>query len=855
MFAPNWYMILAFHIVLFDFYFIYLLMRSDVKKREKSFLLAATVMIILWQSAKAASLSFSDAAGALALAKLSKIPPLFMVAFVLLFVREHIGKKNSSLHESIFYSLAGIMSLVAAFTDGVVSPPVQFMAWGSYPSSGALSPAYALLLIFFFGASLLELLRAYLRSSGAEKKRLKRLFLFLLTSSSLGLITDTLLPLAGYPVPPLGGLMSSLFLGGVVLLISNTGLSEHSKPAHLSDAFIASSLIAFFVLSLTTLSATAHYQGKTARQMLSSVHNFEFSLVENNLRWHTQEFSEYLEQVRLNKNIEELQVPSSRGHLLLRITHSEEDFLSATDCYFEQPPSDSEKRAEYFFSWAHCSGSNEFVLASLVGKNGGGEIYAFFPFDATGLINRELQNTTFRNWVSLSLFLPKAEISVRRNGTFAPVPFAGHDVPCRQEFLERASDHGLGIIISRKFIPEFSACVEVATPLDVYYSFSSEWYRTYAFVSSAVLVILAALSVFVARRISRPLPGILDTLASFASGNFGVRMPVKGVYEFRMFASSFNKMARDVEDIYRELESYRGTLEKKVEQKTRQLKKKVLEAQQSSQAVLHVLKDVLKAREELKKSQKKLLIANRQLKALDKKKGEFMNIAAHELKTPLIPIVAYTEIILKSSKLTPEDRHRLEIVLSSAKRLQRLVQDVLDINKLESGIMKFKMEPFDIASEIRKIAEGYEPDITAKGVKLIKHIPSKPIMVMGDYQRLNQVFANLLDNAYKFTEKGSITVRVTREKKKVWVYVKDTGMGISKEDQSKVFTKFFQADTSLRRKQGGTGLGLSICRNIVRHHGGDIYFSSTLGKGTTFYYFVPVLRRDSNAEKEGNTGS
>ena len=250
--------------------------------------------------------------------------------------------------------------------------------------------------------------------------------------------------------------------------------------------------------------------------------------------------------------------------------------------------------------------------------------------------------------------------------------------------------------------------------------------------------------------------------------------------------------------------------------------------------VLEAEKFELLGKEEIEKTAKEMV-------KIDTLKGEFMNIAAHELKTPLVPIISYIEMLLDDKRIPKDAKEKLKICLSSAKREADLVSDILDISKLESGTLKLEMENADIAGLLKEIGDGLSPAVKQKGIYFKMDVPSKLPIVYVDRRRLMQVVSNLINNATKFTEKGGITLKARAQGKDVLVSVEDTGMGISKENLKKLFTKFFQVDSTARRKQGGTGLGLAICKGIIEGHKGKIWAESVLGKGTSFNFTIPCI--------------
>jgi len=253
----------------------------------------------------------------------------------------------------------------------------------------------------------------------------------------------------------------------------------------------------------------------------------------------------------------------------------------------------------------------------------------------------------------------------------------------------------------------------------------------------------------------------------------------------------------------------------------------------------------------LQRLAQKLTIAQDELKVAIETKGEFMNIAAHELRTPLQPIIGYADRLLQEGNSTDWQKERLNIILDNAQNLLKLVQDVLDINKMETGIMKFSMEEIDLLKIIKEVYDSFKPAVEEKGLKfaLDTSKASDEIKVKGDPNRLNQIFSNLLDNAVKFTDKGTITIQLVEDKNSVTVSVQDTGIGVTGKDIPKLFTKFFQADGTNKRKASGTGLGLTICKEIVKAHNGKISAQSTLSKGSTFRVVLPKLTRPAKRKE------
>lgn len=236
-------------------------------------------------------------------------------------------------------------------------------------------------------------------------------------------------------------------------------------------------------------------------------------------------------------------------------------------------------------------------------------------------------------------------------------------------------------------------------------------------------------------------------------------------------------------------------------------------------------------------SKEELESLSRELSRGEEIKEEFLNVMAHELKTPLIPIIGYLSMMVEDRGIPEATRGKLQVCLDAAKREENLVNDLLDISKLEAGSMKFDKRPLKPRELVSNAVMGFELRAREKGIVFAVEAQELP-EIAGDEKRLTQVIQNFLTNAVKFTEKGEVRVLVYGRGEEIVVSVKDTGKGIKKENLPKLFTKFFQESGD--KKYAGTGLGLAICKEIIEAHGGKIWAESEEGKGSTFGFSLPV---------------
>jgi len=227
----------------------------------------------------------------------------------------------------------------------------------------------------------------------------------------------------------------------------------------------------------------------------------------------------------------------------------------------------------------------------------------------------------------------------------------------------------------------------------------------------------------------------------------------------------------------------------------------------------------------------------------DRLKSAFLATMSHELRTPLNSIIGFTGILLQklAGPLNPEQTKQLEMVRNSARHLLALINDVLDISKIEAGQIEIAPAPFDLPEAIEKVLHLVAPLAEKKQLPLVKQIAPGVGQITSDRRRVEQILLNLLSNAIKFTPQGAVTLAACSVDGVIRVSVTDTGIGIKPEDIGKLFQPFRQLDTGLTRQHEGTGLGLAICRRLVERLGGKISVESRWGQGSMFQFTLPVV--------------
>jgi signal transduction histidine kinase len=329
-------------------------------------------------------------------------------------------------------------------------------------------------------------------------------------------------------------------------------------------------------------------------------------------------------------------------------------------------------------------------------------------------------------------------------------------------------------------------------------------------------------TLFFTRLFLLPIEKLVSATEKVAEGELAMTVNIRSRDEIGDLAKAFNEMTRQL------LESRDG-LERKVEERTRQLGENIRELRQARTSTLKMLEDLEAAKKELEK-------ANSELREMDETKLKFIGAASHELKTPLTAIKANIDFILsgKEGKVPDHLKSYLLTVQRNTNRIQRTMDHMMDLARIKLGRLVLQREPILVS----EVVGGYINEIKPvdKRLTILSHIPGN-LRVHADRDGFHDIFVNLLSNAFKFTaDGGEVSVRGSRMGEYVLHEIQDTGTGIPKDKIEKIFDEFYQVETG---KHGGTGLGLAIAKQIVEGHGGRIWAESELGRGSTFFFTLP----------------
>jgi signal transduction histidine kinase len=373
-------------------------------------------------------------------------------------------------------------------------------------------------------------------------------------------------------------------------------------------------------------------------------------------------------------------------------------------------------------------------------------------------------------------------------------------------------------------------------PQDVFLAQVQAQTRTTALLAAAIAVAVAVAAVSMGQLLANPIINLTSAVSRFTEGDLDARVQSQSNDETGVLADSFNTMAEQV-----------GNLVKRQAEQNRELGAEV-SARKYAEAQLQTQNMALtQANRDLEEARKKAEDATRL-------KSEFLATMSHELRTPLNAIIGYSQIILRgiAGELTEQQYTNQERILENGKNLLRLIDDVLDLAKIEARRMAIVKSPFVVRDWLEGLVHQVESLAGEKGLKLESALDERMReTIVGDADHLRQITLNLLSNAIKFTKEGTVKINIQRQTEGRWaLMVSDTGIGIPSHAQEYIFEEFRQVDGTWQRKHGGTGLGLAIVRNLAMTMGGNVRVTSQVGEGSTFTVLLPLDVPDSESVGE-----
>lgn len=376
-------------------------------------------------------------------------------------------------------------------------------------------------------------------------------------------------------------------------------------------------------------------------------------------------------------------------------------------------------------------------------------------------------------------------------------------------------------------VGNLGGAISLVMPMDIFIdNIRTNVYRHLGFTLLLVAVILVSMYFLVTRLVLRSLGHLEVATAQIGQGNLDIDLSeIKAQGEIKQLAQHFQVMASQLKDLYTNLET-------KVEQRTKQL---------------------ADANEGLKIKQQELEAANAKLNEINRYKSEFLAIMSHELRTPLTSIIAFTELLLEDvPKEREQERQNLEEIKTNSEHLLKLINNILELAKIEAGRQELKLEYVDMADVLGSVESVINPLARKKGLNFSTYLDPDVPLIQADPEKIRRVIENLAGNAIKFTPQGGhVEIRVNYQSEGfICIQVKDTGIGIPQGVQNMIFERFTQVDSSNSRKYGGTGLGLALAKELVLLHKGEIKVESEVNVGSTFSVHLPI---GPKGRKEGKS--
>jgi signal transduction histidine kinase/DNA-binding response OmpR family regulator len=363
------------------------------------------------------------------------------------------------------------------------------------------------------------------------------------------------------------------------------------------------------------------------------------------------------------------------------------------------------------------------------------------------------------------------------------------------------------VVAVSQFLPTFNWGLVVQMDESEVYQLRQLVRERIALLLLATVFLTTILALIVSARLASPIHELTDKVGKVAAGNLDQQVPETSKDEVGQLGRAFNQMVRELKGLYANLEQR-----------------------------------VLVRTEELRAANADLELARDEAEAANRTKSDFLASMSHELRTPLNAIIGYSEFLLEEAEDAGDDEYvpDLQKVQAAGKHLLQLINALLDLSKIEAGKMELYIEECDLNELIGEVVSVSAPLVKKNSNELGVEAEFEPAKASLDVTKTRQILFNLLSNAAKFTEEGTITLRGRRDGETVVFEVSDSGIGMTEEQMGKLFEAFVQAESSTASRYGGTGLGLNISRTFARMMGGDITVTSTLGEGSTFTVVLPA---------------
>jgi len=367
-------------------------------------------------------------------------------------------------------------------------------------------------------------------------------------------------------------------------------------------------------------------------------------------------------------------------------------------------------------------------------------------------------------------------------------------------------------------VGDLAGIVSIVMPIDMYTeNIRSNVLKQMGYVSLLTVSIILVIYYAMSKLVTKPLAQLKDAIELVKTGNLNVDLAdIDAQGEIKDLSEHFEGMTKELQHLYNDLE-------RKVELRTQ---------------------DLARANDILESQRIQLEEANRRLKEENQYKSDFLAMVSHELRTPLTSIIAFAEVLERGNENRNEKEQRIiQEIKGNSQVLLGMINNILDLARIESGRKDLVLEPIDLVDVINAVESVIAPLIEKKKINYSSRIEPNVPLIEADREGIRRIVENLLSNALKFTPKGGmikVLVSFDQAQGEVIISVQDNGIGISKEDQLRIFEKFVQSDSSIHREYSGSGLGLALAKELAELHGGWIKVESELNQGSVFTVGIPA---------------
>ncbi|MFH2027580.1 MAG: ATP-binding protein [Nanoarchaeota archaeon] len=731
--------------------------------------------------------------------RISHASVIFLAIYTLFFTTEFVNKKIGLKYKIVIYIVGGIIALLNLVTDRFAVDEYRIMPWGSYHVPGDLYFLFAGWVGLFFALSSIVIFLGYIKEKNPTRKRmLFIMFLGVLISAAGGALTDLVFPFLGIVFVPLGGISTTIFAATIImsnyeLQFLDIGFGSLKIGQKIMSVIITFLIFFFLILALISFHNNESMIEDREYSRLHDMINTKRIIMDQRLDDTVRDLKslivlENIYDLALNKEDTVMYVERYiKNHLRIiylsvldidgRVIYSSQEGEAGR--LYEKFVGSQFLNNEYHINKVENDHDKIDILIPLQNQIDSSVYFILARIDLQRLLKDVISIEGLEvNGIEV---IDETGYSLERGKDIA-AQFLQPCITTQKGSIRYMDTEGEELFAAYEFLPDIGFCIYMDQKISKAIEPIREMNRVYLMIGSIMAVVIVLLSIALTREIIRPIYKLKSATEKLRKGQFDTRIDINTKDELGELGESFNQTIQVLE---------------KMDQERKQL---------------------------------------------DHAKTEFISITSHELRSPMTPMKAQLQMLLGEyfGKLNEKQKAAADIVLRNTTRLDKIIVDFLEVSRIEAARLKFRFVKTNLTEHIDRLIQEMNGFMPEKNIKLEKDMGKLPIIEV-DPDRVMQVLRNLINNAKKFSpDNSTIIIGAHLKDNEIFINVKDNGIGISAEDQTRVFEPFFQAEKTMYRKYGGTGLGLAICKGIVESQHGKIWLESAVGKGTVFSFTIPL---------------